>query len=121
MRHLEHDVQTTFFQWIKLNQHRHPAIKWIHAIPNGEHRDIRTAVRLKAAGVKRGIPDIFVPWGTATHHGLYIECKAGKNKLTKEQADFYLYAMNKYKTITAYDWITAARSVENYLGLEKTI
>ena len=30
------------------------------AIPNGEHRHIRVAVKLKAQGVKRGIPDLAV-------------------------------------------------------------
>jgi len=39
----------------------------IFAIPNGEKRAITVAKRLKAEGVVRGIPDLFIPqfnlWG----------------------------------------------------------
>lgn len=38
-----------------------PELRWLHAIPNGGYRDKITAGKLKAEGVKRGIPDIFLP------------------------------------------------------------
>lgn len=38
-----------------------PELRWLHAIPNGGYRDKVTAGKLKAEGVKRGIPDVFLP------------------------------------------------------------
>lgn len=53
----------------------------IFAIPNGGHRSISTAKRLKAEGVVSGIPDLHVPaWR------LWIEMKRVKGgKLSTEQ------------------------------------
>jgi hypothetical protein len=121
----EHDTQVAFFRWVALNIHRHPGMKWIHAIPNGGHRDIRTAVRLKAEGVRSGIWDVEIPYprcrDNEEYSGAYIEFKAGDNQLTKEQRAFEEYAFKYYDLCLAYDWITAARFTEKYLGLEKTV
>lgn len=59
----------------------------IIAIPNGGWRDIRTAARLKAEGVCRGVPDIFIPaWG------LWIEMKKQKGGAVSEaQKDWLEY------------------------------
>jgi hypothetical protein len=64
---------------------KYPALRMLHAIPNGGHRHKATAARLKAAGVKAGVPDICLPVARGDWHGLYIELKVGKNKLTEAQ------------------------------------
>lgn len=46
-----------------------------HAIPNGGHRHKKTAARLKAEGVKAGVPDLFVAEPRGAFHGLYLEMK----------------------------------------------
>jgi hypothetical protein len=68
-----------------------PACKWLHAIPNGGNRDAATGARLKAEGVKRGIPDLFLPVPknfTRLYYGLYIEVKTKTGRQTKEQRAF---------------------------------
>ena len=68
-----------------------PDLELLHAIPNGGKRDKVTAAKLKAEGVKAGIPDIFLPVPKAVllnpqpayrlepetryYCGLYIELK----------------------------------------------
>lgn len=64
--------------------------RWLHAIPNGGNRNPETGARLKAEGVKRGIPDLFLPvprpWNG--YHGLYIEVKTEIGRQTNEQKAF---------------------------------
>jgi len=38
-----------------------------------------------AEGVKRGVPDVFLPVARGGYHGLWIEMKYGKNKTTSNQ------------------------------------
>ncbi len=45
------------------------------ASANGELRDKRTGSILKRMGVKRGFPDITLPYMRQSHGGLYIELK----------------------------------------------
>lgn len=57
----------------------------LYAIPNGGKRNLREAVRLKASGVLKGVPDLCLAKAASGYHGLYIEMKHGKNKPTDEQ------------------------------------
>lgn len=61
--------------WARLAQAAYPALKLLHAIPNGGHRHIGTARALQRQGVRPGIPDLFLPHARAGYHGLYIEMK----------------------------------------------
>src|SRR5262245_64718583 len=45
------------------------------AIPNGGARDVITAGRLKAEGVRAGVPDVCLPVARAGYHGLFLEVK----------------------------------------------
>jgi hypothetical protein len=62
----EHEEQREFVSWFRQT---YPDVR-IFAIPNGEKRSIKTAIRLKSEGVSPGVPDLFVPaWS------LWIEMK----------------------------------------------
>jgi hypothetical protein len=88
----------------------------MHHIPNGGHRSKTTAIRLKAEGVKAGVPDICLPVPVGGFHGLYIELKAGKNKTTAEQ-DKWLDALtdNGYFAAVCYGWQAASKAIIDYL------
>lgn len=59
----------------------------IIAIPNGGFRHIRTAQKLKAEGVQKGVPDLFIP-----ALNLWIELKKTKGGRTSpEQKDWIEY------------------------------
>lgn len=79
----EHKIQVALFDYLALAAR--PELE-IRAIPNGEKRHIAVASRLKAEGVRRGSPDIFVclPEGKIG----WLEMKAAKGALSKEQREF---------------------------------
>jgi hypothetical protein len=114
--------QIALFAWASQNISRYPQLRWLHAIPNGERRDKITAARLKMAGVKSGVWDIFLPVTTKVWAGLYIEMKRPKSKgkpagkLSEKQIDFGKFVHNQgYKTDVAYSWQEAADHIEAYL------
>lgn len=79
----EHEEQKGLLHWFR---NKFPRVL-IFAIPNGEKRSISVAKRLKAEGVTKGIPDLYVPeWN------LWIEMKRRKGGvLSKEQRNIIGY------------------------------
>jgi len=79
----EHDEQVGFINWFRA---KYPSVL-IFAIPNGEKRAISVAKRLKAEGVVRGVPDLYVPaWK------LWIEMKrASGGRLSPDQKEMINY------------------------------
>ena len=95
----EHEEQVALMLMCQTDER----LKWLYAIPNGGARDVRTGVKMKAEGVKRGVADLFLPLPVGDWHGCYVEMKHGKNKLTPEQAEFLEYVQSKgYKTFVCY-------------------
>src|SRR5271166_6214155 len=46
-----------------------------HCVPNGGYRTKIEAIRLRAEGVRAGIPDIYCDFAAKGYHGLRIEFK----------------------------------------------
>lgn len=69
----EHQEQVQFMQRVEWMLPAHRELIW--ANPNGGLRDPRTAARLKAEGVKPGVPDITVAVARGPWHGMFIELK----------------------------------------------
>ena len=127
----EHTEQVIFFQRLFVLSRQRPelkdALRWIHAIPNGGARDIRTAKKLKAEGVKSGVWDIFWPYRSKGYSGLYIEMKrsdhrpkreGSKGGLSDEQIDFRDFVQSQYFLCkVAYSAKEACEIVEKYLDL----
>lgn len=83
----ESQNQILVIQWCKRTAHLHPELDEIFAIPNGGHRHIVTAARLKLEGVKPGIPDLFLPVSRRGFYGLFIEMKKITGTLSKVQKE----------------------------------
>jgi hypothetical protein len=110
----ENAHQTALFAWAADK----PELQWLHHIPNGGHRNKIEAARLKAAGVKSGVWDLFLPVPVGNYHGLYIEMKVGTNALTKQQSEFLEHLKaNNYKHEVCYDWKQARDCIIDYLNL----
>lgn len=113
----ESQEQKALFQWAALAEQKYPELRLMHHVPNGGLRDARTAVNLKREGVKRGVPDISLPVPRGKYHGLYIEMKVGKNKLTKEQQQWFKSLEEEgYATHVCYSWLEAREVIEKYLS-----
>lgn len=72
----EDQEQMLFVQWWRRNREER-----IFAIPNGGFRHLSVGAKLKATGVSRGVPDLYVP-----ALSLWIEMKRAKGgRLSPEQ------------------------------------
>lgn len=87
----EHAHQVALMAWCAQNKRYLPDLAKVFAIPNGGERNPVVAARMKAEGVRAGVPDLQLPKPVAPYHGLFIEMKKpakGKSpagKATDEQ------------------------------------
>jgi len=89
-------------------------------VPNGGQRSKITGAQLKAAGVRAGVPDIFLPVKCGQYSGLFIELKVKDGKPSPEQENWLTYLNEAgYYAMVAHGWIEAVATLENYLKLEK--
>ena len=110
--------RTCLFQWAALESGAHPELALLHAIPNGGKRSKSEAARMKAAGVKPGVPDMFLPVAREGCHGLYIELKRrdGGRVSTEQTAWMDALARQGYKTALCHGWDAAREEIQRYLG-----
>lgn len=87
------------------------------AVPNGGYRDPITASRLKATGVRAGVPDLFLAIPMNGHPGLWIEMKkAYGGALSKAQKNMILLLEKQgYAVCVAYGWRDAKDAILFYL------
>ncbi|HXF63049.1 MAG TPA: VRR-NUC domain-containing protein [Caldilineaceae bacterium] len=117
----EHDEQAALFAWAAAHEGRYPALRWLFAIPNGGHRHAAVAAKLKAEGVKPGVPDLFLPVPRGGYHGLWIELKVGANQLTPAQQQWIeALARFGYLTVVCYGGAEAIAALEQYLAQDET-
>ena len=113
----EHDIQVRLMQYC--HRHEDPRLSLVFAIPNGGSRHRAEAVRLKAEGVKKGIPDLFFPIIDAprSRYGLFLEVKRPNGRESKEQAAMRVtlrYA--GYCSEIAYGYDEAVNIIEQYIN-----
>jgi hypothetical protein len=114
-RDLEHKEQVVFVTWCKMQNGNYRDAKTIFAIPNGGHRDIRVAVKLKSEGVMSGVPDLFLPEPVG-YHGLFVEMKSEKGTLSESQKDEKTILEDRgYKVVVCYSAEEAIEAVKEYL------
>ena len=79
----EHQEQVAFVEWFR----RQFPTELIFAIPNGGQRNVIVAKKLKAEGVVRGVPDLYVP-----SKKIWIEMKRQKGgSLSPHQKEIIMY------------------------------
>ena len=114
----EAQEQTTLFQWAAMMEGRTPELRLLYHCPNGGSRNAIEAARLKAQGVKAGIPDIFLPCARGGFHGLYIELKrqkGGRVSIAQKKAIIALRGQG-YRVEVCEGWEQARDVIQEYLG-----
>ena len=110
----EAQTQVAFFEWLSY----YPKLRAsTFAIPNGGSRHALEALNLKRQGVTAGTPDVFLAMPNKIASGAFIEFKAGKNRLTKEQqAMMEILKANGYTCFVCYSLNDAREALTKYLS-----
>lgn len=89
----EAQEQVTLFSWAAVQAI--PELALLYHIPNGGSRHKAEAARLRAEGVRAGVPDLCLPVPRGGFHGLYIELKRLRGGRLSEQQRAWLDALGK--------------------------
>lgn len=83
----EHSHQRALFGWLNHAAFTGavPLAGLCYAVPNGGKRDPATAARLKAEGVKAGVPDVVYPVPRSRYASLYMELKVKDGRASDAQ------------------------------------
>ena len=113
----EHTEQKNYFNMLNKLINKHPELILSHAIPNGGLRNMKVAKKLKAEGVKSGVPDIFIPIPKGSNKGLYIEMKKVKKWTITQNQKFWLNYLNEqgYYAVVCKGAIEAFNITRDYL------
>lgn len=101
----EHVEQVSF---VAEFERRYPLIR-LFAIPNGGHRHKQTAKNLKLEGVRKGVPDLFIPEILT-----WVEMKRQKGgRLSPDQKEWIEYLESiGYTVIIGYGAVDAINKIE---------
>lgn len=112
----EHEIQKTLMRWVEMAAARHPELHLMHAIPNGGQRNKIVGAKLKAEGVKPGVPDLCLPVARGDHHGLYLEMKTPTGPVSNSQKQWHLDLREQgYRVEVCRSWHYAAAIICTYL------
>lgn len=117
MKRSEETEQIILIDWCNLNRFKYPELELVYHVPNGGKRNKSEAIRLKRAGVKKGVPDLCLPVARGNYHGLYIEMKYANGKTSKEQKE-WIEKLNKqgYKAVVCNGFEEAREAIEKYIA-----
>jgi hypothetical protein len=113
----EDDIQSAVVQYCDIKKIP------IFAIPNAQKLSFldrkKAAIsmtKLKKTGLKAGVPDLFIPIPSGKYHGMFIELKTSKGKLTSEQKEWIgKLSSNGYFAICCYSIDDALKQISYYL------
>lgn len=117
---LETDIQQEFISTVALIPYQGLTLAhFLYAVPNGGYRHIKTAKKLKAEGVRPGIPDIHCFIAMPPYHSLYIEMKTEKGDLTDSQKTMIpLLRQAGHKVVICRSNAQALTELFKYLGIK---
>lgn len=87
----EHSEAVRLMHLARLHESKYPELRWLFAVPNGGHRNKVAAGKLKAEGVKSGVPDYLLPVVQSKsvcgvgYVGLALELKRTKRGQTSDE------------------------------------
>lgn len=115
----EHAEQVALCDWWRPYARTHGIPEGLlFAIPNGGRRDKITGARLKAEGVRAGVPDMFLAVPRQNAPGLFLELKKQKGGRVSENQKTMHEALSQagYPVCICWGWDEAKRAIEDYIG-----
>ena len=120
MNHIEDNEQICLMQWAAAQSDKFPKLSLIFHIPNVGKRNACEAAQFKRMGVKAGVPDLFLPVPRGGCHGLFIELKAPRGKVSDHQRGWLeSLKASGYAVSVCYGCDEARRDILRYLEFEK--
>lgn len=119
MKHIESAHQAQVVEWsrwaFKANPVRYPHLDMLHCSLNGVKLSGTQAKIAKGQGMLSGVPDLFLPVPKNGFHGLFIEMKGEKGRVTENQHWFLTNADSLgYKTVICYSAKEAISAIQAY-------
>lgn len=115
---LEREEQAALMQWARSQERRYPPLARLIAIPNGmAASSIGEARRMKAQGMKPGVPDLILPYPRGGKAGLWIEMKRRDGGSLSADQQSWLHYLNNvgYHAVVAKGWEAARKIIIDYL------
>lgn len=114
----EHQEQASVIAEAALRARTNRAWGLLLAIPNGGLRSKAVAAKLKAEGVRPGVPDLFLPVARGREHGLWIEMKRTKGGHISPEQEAWAEALEAqgYRVRICRGADAAIREIRDYLG-----
>lgn len=115
MKNLEDQIQIAAMRYIRT---QYPNVISFHVANERATSPMRGA-KLKKMGVMSGVADIVILEARGEFHGMLIELKAPKGRLTETQKDFLNRAQKKgYYTDVCYSFAEVKLEVDLYMNLD---
>lgn len=89
----EHQEQVRLMKWVAAVLPMVPKLGLLYAIPNGGARHKAVAGKMRAEGVKKGVPDLHLPVARQGFHSLYIEMKREKGGVLSPEQRWWAAAL----------------------------
>lgn len=109
--------QQRLFQWAEGMSLKYPELDSMYKISNEGKRSRKNGARMKAEGLRKGVPDVCLPVARCGCHALYIEMKRMKDgRPSEDQLDWInKLTRNGNMALVCHGWEQAADVIENYL------
>lgn len=114
----EHEEQAAVVQWAERALGAWPELECLYAVPNGGQRDVRVARRLKAEGVRAGVPDLCLPVARGGWNALYVEMKRAAGGRVGPAQEVWAERLGRHGNLVVVcrGADEAIRAIEEYLN-----
>ncbi len=108
--------QEKVIAWAKENENNYLFLRLLHSSLNGVKLSKAQAGKALKQGMKKGVPDLFLPVKQGGFSGLYIEMKSAKGRVSVEQSRYLKCAAeNGYSVVVCYSAVDAINTIKSYL------
>ena len=116
----EHAEAVALMRMVRMHESRDPRLRLLFAVPNGGDRHKIVAAKMKAEGVKPGVPDYLLPVSSGGYSGLAVELKSQTGYPSKEQKQWISDLRGAgWRAEVCRGWEQAWRVISEYLtGVE---